>query len=268
LSLEICDLGKNFAIGRSREVIPVLGDISFRVEDGQFTSIVGPSGCGKTTLLRIIAGLEDPSKGNVLIDNTRVEGRDSRIGLVFQGNGLFPWRTALQNLEFGLEVLKIREKTRRDIARQYLHTFGLAGFEDKYPRELSGGMKQRVAIARTLIVNPSVVLMDEPFCFLDSQSRSSMQKFLLNVWSRKNQTIIFVTHDVDEAVFLSDRIVVLSEKPARVLRTIDVDLPRPRDRTGGHVNAVRREVLSILAEASKEDEIIPACLTPSNLHKR
>lgn len=248
MSLETCDLGKIFVIGRSKEVLPILVDINFRVEDGQFLSIVGPSGCGKTTLLRIIAGLESPSKGHVLIDGTMVEGRDSRIGLVFQENGLFPWRTALQNIEFGLEVLRIRKKARQTTAMEYLHAFGLEGFEDRYPSELSGGMKQRVAIARTLIINPKVVLMDEPFCFLDSQKRNSMQNFLLKVWSEKKDTIVFVTHNVDEAVFLGDKILVLSERPARVLRTVDVDLPRPRDRTSSEANAVRREVLNLLAK--------------------
>jgi NitT/TauT family transport system ATP-binding protein len=170
--------------------------------------------------------------------------------MVFQENGLFPWRTALQNIEFGLEVLKIRKKARRNAAMEYLHAFGLEGFGDKYPRELSGGMKQRVAIARTLIINPKVVLMDEPFCFLDSQTRNSMQKFLLNVWSKKKDTIVFVTHNVDEAVFLSDKILVFSERPARVLRAIDVDLPRPRDRTSNEANAVRKDVLNLLTEES------------------
>lgn len=247
LALEVRNLGKNFIVERSREFISVLDDISLRVEVGQFVSVVGPSGCGKTTLLRIISGLENPSKGHVFIEGTMVEGPDPRIGLVFQENGLFPWRTALQNIEFGLEVLKIRKKARHSAAGEYLHAFGLEGFEDKYPRELSGGMKQRVAIARTLIVNPKVVLMDEPFCFLDSQTRNSMQKFLLNIWSEKRHTIVFVTHNVDEAVFLSDKIIVLSERPARMLRTIDVDLPRPRDRTCSEANKVRREVLNLLA---------------------
>jgi NitT/TauT family transport system ATP-binding protein len=235
-----------YVVGRYEEVVLVFNDISFRVEDGQFLTIVGPSGCGKTTLLRIIAGLERPYKGQVLLDGRVIEDRDLSVGLVFQEYALFPWRTALGNIEFGLEVLNVKRKERRSEAMRYVQEFGLRGFEDKYPSELSGGMKQRVAIARTLITNPKVVLMDEPFGALDSQTRNRMQKFLLDVWSARKDTVVFVTHNVDEAVFLSDKVMVLSERPARILRTIAVDLPRPRNRTGQETNELRREILDLL----------------------
>jgi NitT/TauT family transport system ATP-binding protein len=248
LSLETRSLSKTFLIDRSEEVLPVLQDISFQATNGQFVSIVGPSGCGKTTLLRIIGGLEKASKGQVIIDGTSVACRDPRIGLVFQESALFPWRTALQNIELGLEIIKIKKRARQAEAMEYLQAFGLEGFGDRYPRELSGGMKQRVAIARTLITNPEVVLMDEPFSFLDSQTRLSLQRFLLKIWTEKKVTIIFVTHNVDEAVFLSDKILVFSERPARLLRIVDIALPRPRDRTSSEFNTIRREIMNLLEQ--------------------
>jgi NitT/TauT family transport system ATP-binding protein len=246
MSLVTQAINKSFFIGRSKETVKVLLDISFEAEDGQLVSIIGPSGCGKTTLLRIISGLEPATKGQIILDGTILEGRDPRIGLIFQESALFPWRTALQNIEFGLEILKTEKKVRHAAARGYLHVFGLKGFGDKYPDELSSGMKQRVAIARTLMPNPKVLLMDEPFSFLDSQTKFSMQDFLLNVWQEKKITIIFVTHNVEEAVFLSDKIIVLSEKPARVVKKIEVGLPRPRDRANSEACAIQRELLDLL----------------------
>jgi NitT/TauT family transport system ATP-binding protein len=248
MSLETRSINKTFFIPRSEEAIRVLLDISFQAEEGQFVSIVGPSGCGKTTLLRIISGLEQATEGKVILDGAILAGRDPRIGLVFQESALFPWRTALQNIEFGLEILKKEKKARQAAAGEYLQAFGLAGFGDKYPEELSSGMRQRVAIARTLMTNPKVLLMDEPFGFLDSQTRISMQNFLLKVWEEKKVIIIFVTHNVDEAVFLSDKVLVLSEKPARVVKTIEIDLPRPRDRVSSETYAIQRKILNLLAQ--------------------
>ena len=247
MSLETQAINKTFLIGRSGEAIRVLLDISFQAKEGQFISIVGPIGCGKTTLLRIISGLEQATKGQVIMDGTILEGRDPQIGLVFQESALFPWRTALQNIEFGLEILKKEKKSRQAAAREYLQAFGLERFGDKYPDELSSGMRQKVAIARTLIPNPKVLLMDEPFSSLDSQTRISMQNFLLKVWDEKKVTIIFVTHNVDEAVFLSDKILVLSERPARVVETIEIDLTRPRDRVSSETYAIQRKILNLLA---------------------
>jgi len=251
LSLDLLDLSKTFS-GRGLEgSIHVLEQIRHRIENGQFISIVGPSGCGKTTLLRIIAGLEESSSGRVLLDGKELTQGSEEVGLVFQEYALFPWRTTLQNIEMGLEIKGVDKERRRSTAMQYIKTFNLIGFEHRYPRELSGGMKQRVAIARTLIMNPRVVLMDEPFGSLDSQTRNALQEFLLAIWERRRDTILFVTHNVDEAVFLSDEIIVLSKRPARIVKTFEVGLQRPRDRTGQECNEIRRDVLKVLSEEAK-----------------
>jgi NitT/TauT family transport system ATP-binding protein len=230
------------------ESIHVLENIQHRIENGRFVSIIGPSGCGKTTLLRIIAGLEKASAGRVLLDGKELVQGFDKVGLVFQEYALFPWRTTLQNIEMGPEIRGVDKEKRRLVAMEYIKTFGLSGFENRYPRELSGGMKQRVAIARTLITNPCVVLMDEPFGSLDSQTRNSLQEFLLRIWKKRGETIIFVTHNVDEAVFLSDQIIVLSKRPARTAKILEVTVPRPRDRTSQECNQMRRDVLKALSE--------------------
>ena len=246
MSLETLRLSKTFTAKKDRESVQVFSNLSLRAENGVFLSIVGPSGCGKTTLLKIIAGLEKASEGEVVLDGRIIGGGDPRIGLVFQEYALFPWRTTRKNIEFGLEIRNVGENERQTAAMEYVQAFGLMGFENKYPKELSGGMKQRVAIARTLITNPRVVLMDEPFQSLDSQTRDSLQEFLLNIWNERKDTIIFVTHNVDEAVFLSDKILVLSKRPATILRIVDVDLPRPRDKTGRESNLIKKEIFNIL----------------------
>jgi NitT/TauT family transport system ATP-binding protein len=228
--------------------VPALDDLHLRIENGRFVSIVGPSGCGKTTLLRIIAGLEKASAGAVLLDGHELGQGSEEIGLVFQEYALFPWRTTLQNIEMGLEIKGIPKEKRRSKAMEYIKSFNLDGFANRYPKELSGGMKQRVAIARTLIMNPRVVLMDEPFGSLDSQTRNALQQFLLQIWERRNETILFVTHNVDEAVFLSDQIVLLSRRPARIIKIVDVNLSRPRDRTSHACNEIRRDILHVLGQ--------------------
>ena len=251
MTLEFLDISKTF-VGRSpEEGVHVLNQISYQIENGRFVSIVGPSGCGKTTLLRIIAGLEKSSAGKVLLDGRELVQGSEEIGLVFQEYALFPWRTTLQNIEIGPEIKGVDKAKRRSTAMEYIKMFNLSGFENRYPRELSGGMKQRVAIARTLIMNPRVVLMDEPFGSLDSQTRNGLQEFLLGIWERRRDTILFVTHNVDEAVFLSDQIIVLSKRPARIFKTFEVGLQRPRDRTGYECNEIRREVLKVLSEETK-----------------
>lgn len=251
MSLDLLDLSKTFPGRGVEESVPVLDRISYQIENGRFVSIVGPSGCGKTTLLRIIAGLEKSSSGRVLFDGAELLQGSEATGLVFQEYALFPWRTTLQNIEMGLEIRGMDKEKRRTKAMEYVTMFDLAGFEHRYPRELSGGMKQRVAIARTLIMNPRVVLMDEPFGSLDSQTRNALQEFLLGIWERRSDTILFVTHNVDEAVFLSDQIIVLSKRPARIVKSFGVGLQRPRDRTGYECNEIRREVLKVLSEESK-----------------
>jgi NitT/TauT family transport system ATP-binding protein len=179
------------------------------------------------------------------------------MGMVFQEYALFPWRTTLQNIEMGLEIKGIEKEKRRSTAMEYIKTFDLNGFGNRYPKELSGGMKQRVAIARTLIMNPRVVLMDEPFGSLDSQTRNTLQEFLLRIWQKRGETILFVTHNVDEAVFLSDQIVILSKRPARIVRIFEVELPRPRDRTSEECNRIKRDILQVLRKepgTAKEGE--------------
>ena len=255
MSLDLLELCKTFPGKGLGESVHVLENIQHRIENGRFISIIGPSGCGKTTLLRIIAGLEKASAGKVLLDGKELIQGTEEVGLVFQEYALFPWRTTLQNIEMGLEIRGMDKPKRRLTAMEYIKTFDLNGFEHRYPRELSGGMKQRVAIARTLIMNPRVVLMDEPFGSLDSQTRNAMQEFLLRIWLKRGDTIIFVTHNVDEAVFLSDEIVILSKRPARLIQSIDMDLSRPRDRTSEACNKIRRGILKILEEEMKREEV-------------
>jgi NitT/TauT family transport system ATP-binding protein len=255
LGLDLLELCKTFPGKGLGESVHVLEKIEHRIENGRFISIIGPSGCGKTTLLRIIAGLEKASAGKVLWDGKELVQGTEEVGLVFQEYALFPWRTTLQNIEMGLEIRGMDKPKRRLTAMEYIKTFDLNGFEHRYPRELSGGMKQRVAIARTLIMNPRVVLMDEPFGSLDSQTRNAMQEFLLRIWLKRGDTIIFVTHNVEEAVFLSDKIVILSKRPARLIQSIDMDLPRPRDRTSEACNKIRRGILKILEEEMKREEV-------------
>ncbi|MBI5251126.1 MAG: ABC transporter ATP-binding protein [Desulfomonile tiedjei] len=248
MHLELIGLGKTFADGKQSREIPAISSVNLRVEQGQLVSIVGPSGCGKSTLLRIISGLEKSFEGKVLLDGQEIVKPTNDVGLVFQQYALFPWRTMCENIEFGLEIMGMCKEERRAIAEKYIHLFGMQGFEDRYPCQLSGGMQQRVAIARTLIMNPKLVLMDEPFGSLDSQTRNDMQEFLMDLRRERNDTILFVTHNVDEAVFLSDRIVVLSKRPAKSLRIFELIAPHPRDRTSKESNDIRREVIGILRQ--------------------
>ena len=246
MGLEIVGLGKSFENRKTAETVQVLDDVHYQVDDGRFVSIVGPSGCGKTTLLRVIAGLEKPSAGNLLLDGREISYDVDRIGLVFQEYALFPWRTTLENVELGLEIMDVPKKQRRAAAMEYIRSFGLSDFENRYPHELSGGMQQRVAIARTLITDPKLVLMDEPFGSLDSQTRNNLQAFLLGLWRKKKVTIIFVTHNVDEAVFLSDEVLVFSKRPAGIVDRFEITAPRPRDRTSTECNRMRKSILDAL----------------------
>ena len=250
MGLEITGLCKFFEDKKATENVHVLDDLHYHVPDGRFLSIIGPSGCGKTTLLRIIAGLEKPSAGNLLLDGREMSSHVDRVGLVFQEYALFPWRTTLQNVELGLEMMGVPKKERCAAAMAYIRSFGLSDFENNYPHELSGGMQQRVAIARTLITDPKLVLMDEPFGSLDSQTRNNLQTFLLGLWQKQKVTIIFVTHNVDEAVFLSDQVLVFSKRPARIVDHFDITATRPRERTSPESNQMRKKILDTL-EAEK-----------------
>ena len=248
MSLELAGISKKFFQDDSQNDLTVLTDISFTVEDGEFISIIGPSGCGKTTLLRIISGLEQPSAGRIFLNRIEVVEPYGKVGLIFQEYALFPWRTVIDNVAFSLEIQNIPKKIRRDRARYYLTKFGLEGFENKFPKELSGGMKQRVAIARTLINDPKLLLMDEPFGAIDSQTRNALQEFLLHIWQETKKTILFVSHNIDETVFLSQRVLGLSQRPGTIKLSLPIDLPYPRERTGLEFNRYRKHILDYLSE--------------------
>ena len=209
--------------------IPVLDGIDLTVDSGEFITLVGPSGSGKSVLLDVIAGLTEATSGTARIDGVEVSKPHARTAYVFQQYALFPWRTALQNVEYALEVRGVPAAERRDKARHFLHLFGLKGFEDRFPSQLSGGMQQRVAIARALSTDPQVLLMDEPFAALDAQTRDILQSELLRIWEQIKTTVVFVTHSIDEAIYLADRVVVMTARPASVKEIVTIDLPRPRD---------------------------------------
>jgi NitT/TauT family transport system ATP-binding protein len=212
-----------------RGEIVALDGVDVAARPGEFVSIVGPSGSGKSTFLYIVGGFVEPTDGSIAVGGEPVTRPGPDRGIVFQEFVLFPWKTVLGNVTYGLAEKGVPRRERRDLARTYLEMVKLTGFEKHYPKELSGGMKQRVALARTLIVGPAVLLMDEPFGSIDAQTRAVLQKELLEIWERTQKTVLFVTHAVDEAILLSDRIYVFSHRPAKVKAVIDVDLPRPRD---------------------------------------
>lgn len=256
------NLRKAFAIKRTGQPVVALTDFELAVRAGEFVCIVGPSGCGKSTFLQLVAGLEEPSAGEVLLDGREVKGPGADRGMVFQSHALFAWRTVLENIEFGLEVKGLPRGERRQLATQYAHMVHLHGFEHSYPHELSGGMRQRVGIARALVNKPEILLLDEPFGALDAQTREVMQRELLEIWARTGVTIIFVTHSVQEAVFLGDRVVVVTARPGRVKEEVRVDLQHPRDVTSpvfGELmrpvyGALREEVMKALEEAGHRRE--------------
>jgi len=225
--LKIADVTMKFRTRRGVEVLAV-DDLSLEVADREFVSIVGPSGCGKSTLLRVVAGLVEPTSGEVLVNGRRIDGPGADRGMVFQSYTLFPWLTVQGNVEFGSRLKAMDTGQRARLAREYIEMVGLVGFEHHYPKELSGGMMQRVAIARALANDPDVLLMDEPFGALDAQTRIIMQELLVGLWQRTPKTIIFVTHDIDEAIFLSQRVYIMTARPGRIKQILDVNLPHPR----------------------------------------
>jgi NitT/TauT family transport system ATP-binding protein len=227
-------------------VVRALENVSFDVDDGEFVCIVGPSGCGKTTLFRIIAGLDDATDGAVYLGGDRVDGPTPDMGVVFQEYHLFPWRTVRGNVAFGLEKGDVPEPDRRERVAELVELVGLEGFEDSYPKALSGGMKQRVAIARALAADPALLLMDEPFGAVDAQTREMLQRELLEIWAATGKTVLFVTHDVEEAIKLADRIVVMAKEPGRVDEVVDVDLPRPRSRSDAEFGGYYERVLELI----------------------
>lgn len=214
-------------VDRAGRAVRALESIDLTVESEEFVAVLGPSGCGKSTLLNLVAGLLSPSAGTVWLDGELAPGR-AATAMVFQEFALFPWRTVQANVEFGLEEQGVAAAERARRARSFIGLTGLAGFESRYPHQLSGGMRQRVGIARALAVAPAVLLMDEPFSALDAQTRQLMQEELLAIWERTRQTIVYVTHNIHEAVYMADRVIVLSRRPGRVLAEAKIELPRPR----------------------------------------
>ncbi len=227
----IKNLNRVFNIKRnndSKKDFTAIKDVNLNIKAGEFLTVVGPSGCGKSTLLDIIAGLSKPSSGEIYIDNKIITGPALDRGIVLQGYALFPWRTVRHNIEFGLEIKGIGKNERSKISTRFIKLVGLEGFEDRYPYELSGGMRQRVAIARALAYDPEVLLMDEPFAAVDAQTRETMQDELLRIWEETKKTIVFVTHSIEEAVGLADRVAIMSANPGCIKEIVNIDLPRPR----------------------------------------
>ncbi|MEU6129524.1 ABC transporter ATP-binding protein [Saccharopolyspora sp. NPDC047091] len=234
----------------------VLADIDLDVAAGEFVCLLGPSGCGKSTLLEVLAGLQAPTSGEVRFRGEPITGPREGIGVVFQDASLYPWRTVLANVELGLELRGVRRSARRAAAREHLDLVGLSGYEDAYPHHLSGGMRQRAGIARALTAEPEVLLMDEPFGAVDHLTRTRLQQDLLRIRARTGATVVFVTHDVGEAVFLADRVLLLAAGPGRVVRTFDVDLPRPRER--GSLPLLQEESRLYRALSESDERVGPA----------
>lgn len=236
---------------KNREPVPAIGGLTLDVATGEFVSIVGPSGCGKSTFLNVLLGLLKPDKGEIHLDGKRISGPGPERAMVFQEFGLLPWRTVLANVELGLELKGLAVDIRRKRARELIQLVGLTAFEGHYPHELSGGMKQRVGLARALATEPEVLLMDEPFAALDAQTRDLMQAELLQLWDRAKKTVIFVTHSIEEAAYLSDRVVIMSARPGRVKEILRIHLPRPRDyemRLSPEFNEIKSRIWSTLKE--------------------
>lgn len=225
-ALAVEHVGKRFATPQG--TVTAVEDVSFSVKKGEFVSIIGPSGCGKSTLFAIIGGLLDNYEGRVLVDGHAVDGAHHDIGMVFQEESTFPWRTTIENIAFPLEVAGVPKKERLEKAAHFLDLVGLADFAHRYPSELSGGMRQRTAMARTLAFEPKILLMDEPFAALDEQTRLLLGDQVLRIWRELNQTTLLITHNITEAVQLSDRVLVMTYRPGRLKREVTIDLPRPR----------------------------------------
>ena len=233
-----------------------LAPVDLAIRAGSFTTLIGPSGCGKSTLFNVIAGLLPPSEGRVFIDGQDVSGLIGRVGYMLQKDLLLPWRTLVDNVALGMEIQGVRLKEARARALPYLRRYGLGGFETQYPSALSGGMRQRAALLRTLLTDTDVILLDEPFGALDAQTKHQMQEWLLQLWADFNKTVIFVTHDVEEAIYLSDEVHVMASRPGRIIETLDIALPRPRPRdivTEPAFVAIKHRCLSLLTSGERAD---------------
>ncbi len=239
--IEIVAVGRTY-VDTSDNSVEALKDINLMVNKGEFISIIGPSGCGKTTLLRLIAGLDTPESGKIMLEGEEITAPDPQRGYVFQQGSLFPWLTVEKNIAAGLKARGVYKENKADVA-QFIELIGLQGFEQAYPHQISGGMAQRVAIARALINRPVALLLDEPMGALDTFSRADLQDKLLELWKRDGTTMILVTHDVDEAIYLSDRMVIMTPRPGKISEILDVHLPRPRQRGDAEFMAIRKNIL-------------------------
>lgn len=248
--LSLRNLGVSYLLPNGETSIAVRG-VNLDAQQGEFLCFVGPSGCGKTTVLRVAAGLLAPTSGEVLLNGARVRGPGRERCMVFQEYALFPWYTALDNVSYGLRLAGMAKSARHRVGAEFLRRVGLAGYENHYPAELSGGMRQRVAIARALAIDPEVLLMDEPFGALDAQTRAELQTELLSIWEQSRKTTLFITHSIEEAVYLADRVLVMGANPGRVVHELAIDMPRPRDKQSNRFNEFEREIAERLAGARR-----------------
>lgn len=249
---EVRDVGKTYD---GRIPVETLQHIDLSIQDGEFVCLLGPSGCGKSTLLEILAGLQNPSSGEVLFDGESLKGTDRRLGVVFQDPSLYPWRTIARNVELGLEMRGADKKERRERVQSYLEMVGLSGFEQKYPHQLSGGMRQRAGIARALANDPEVLLMDEPFGAVDHLTRLQLQDDLLEIWEKEKKTVVFVTHDVSEAVFLGTRVVLLSARPGRINKIFKIPQKHPRKRDDLELLQIQNDIYAAIYDIKTQEDL-------------
>jgi NitT/TauT family transport system ATP-binding protein len=269
--LRLENVTKRFPIRGQKSSFTAVEDISIDLAAGEFLVLVGPSGCGKSTLLDLLGGLSTPSSGRILLDGNPITGPGLDRGIVFQQYALLPWRTARKNIEFGLEAKGLPAAVRRERAEHYLELVGLQSFADRFPHELSGGMKQRVAIARSLAFDPEVLLMDEPFAALDAQTRESLQDELLRIWKATGKTILFITHGIDEAIYLGQRVAVLTSRPGRIKKIVDVEIDRSAEdiRSDAGFRAQRHHIWSLLhdeVERARSQELANIATSEEVLH--
>ena len=264
-SIKISGVRKLFSGGRGGINVLAIDGVSLAVGQGEFLCLLGPSGCGKSTLLNMIAGFEFPTEGTVAVNGELVAGPGADRGMVFQQPTLMPWLPVWDNVAFSLKLKNVREKQRRIEAQRYIDIVQLTGFENYFPSQLSGGMAQRIGIARVLLLNPEVILMDEPFSSLDAQTKLEMQEELVSIWQRFAATIVFVTHSVEEALILGTTIAVMTRRPGRIREQIKVDIPHPRDSTSPAFNDLKRRILSLIREESRlARDNLPASANPQD----
>lgn len=253
--IKINNVYKSFkSLDPSKEDTLALNGVDLKIEPGSFVSLIGPSGCGKSTLLRIIGGLDKATSGELFLDGNKIIKPGSDRGFAFQGSNLFPWLTVEKNIAFGLKARHIYKKEKEEV-QKFVDLVGLKGFEKSYPHQLSGGMQQRASLARALVGHPSVLLLDEPLGALDAFTRMTLQDEILKIWKQNNMTMLMVTHDVDEAIYMSDKVVVMSSRPSKVEEIIDIDLPRPRARSQDTFHQYRTRILDVLNLGGKIDEV-------------